>query len=453
MASDEPTSPSSVPSPPVARPWASIARGCAVGVGIGALGWLGWPLAVVAVGVAGGWVGWRRWEAERAIARLQAAAALRERELLGKAWYARTVLQSAFDAVMVVGSDNRVMDANPSVEQLFGVPHDVLNGAPLVELLPDLASAQDTPDGTVRMLGTHADGSQFEVDVQAVPLRSAGSPDLPWGRARIVAVREVPRVATRAQVLREAAELQRSRFVVEQRKRGQVLGLIGDGLREQLHQLHALTKSPRIGHQPLREVGDALQDQLELLWTLAMWERSGADPTLAPVDFGALVREVSAEVAPLARRRGSSLAVRVGDDLDEVVTDATVLRCAVRTVLLQALRTTREATVRVEAVRESGRDADWATLVVDDDQHRPLSIEAREAIQAAFDASEDASPPLDGRATVALARRLARSMGGHVMVGTHPTLGTTLTLRVPVNTARNRTPRSDRRGRRTAAPA
>ncbi|MEQ1568406.1 MAG: hypothetical protein ABMA64_22410 [Myxococcota bacterium] len=69
-------------------------------------------------------------------------------------------------------------------------------------------------------------------------------------------------------------------------------------------------------------------------------------------------------------------------------------------------------------------------------------------LQNAFDAvpivsGDGVSPPPDARAGVALARRLARALGGHVAVDSRSGVGTAISLRIPIEPGKvKRVPRS-----------
>ncbi|MEQ1505187.1 MAG: PAS domain S-box protein, partial [Myxococcota bacterium] len=378
--------------------------------------------APVVVGLAGWVAGWRRLDRERLDTQLRKGAEQKLRELASREWVTRSMLQNAFDAVLIVSGDGVVLDANVAAGRMFGNSGEGMVGFAIATLLPDhdrLGIPTDRwtdPHGVeLRTRAQHADGSVFPVDVHASPVDDR--------RIRLYTVREAStRMKQEERLVREAVATQRDKWVLEQRKRGLVLQMLGNGLRDSVDRMLAEVDA---AHPGMDDLLYGMLEQLDQLWTLAMWERSGASPTVGPVELAAVLREVVADVRVVADRQRNRLVTDVMDGVDEIVTDANLLACALRTIVLLALRRIQDATVRVEVVREPGRGTDWVTVFVEDDG-AALTTDQLDAIQAAFEVSEEASPPPDARAGVALARRLARALGGHVAVDSRSGVGTAI---------------------------
>ncbi|WP_051362192.1 EAL domain-containing protein [Solimonas soli] len=93
----------------------------------------------------------------------------------------RSLLESAPDAMVIIGSNGRIVLVNSQAERLFGYARDELLGQPAQLLLPQYAHDAQERDETAasslpQTAGTHAfqgrrrDGSEFFVDVSLSPL-------------------------------------------------------------------------------------------------------------------------------------------------------------------------------------------------------------------------------------------------------------------------------------------
>ena len=395
-----------------AIPWVIGLAARAAGAEWIEIGW--WALAALPLPASALFVRQHRRHSD-AVAALddtQRAAAHRERELLGRTWFARSVMDHAFEAVLIVGSDDRLMDANVAARTLFGISPEMVGGTPLSDLLPDLAADREAPlrdREEQRSVALHGDGSYFEVEVRSALLANGSAADLPWGRARLVMVREAPSRTVGARILKAAADLQRRQLTEARRQRGQILGLLAGGLRR-----HANALLARVV-RPLDDGGHGLLEQIEQLETFALWERAGADATPGPVEVPLAVADALRPVEAVARRRNNRLVVSVAQTLDEIVADGVLFRSAVRILALIALHGRSDAAIRIAAAPD--RTAGWIALTASDGRDR----------------AEPPSGPLpDDRAAVATARLLASALGGHLTI-TRQAGGASCTLRLPAD--------------------
>ena len=191
------------------------------------------------------------------------------------------------------------------------------------------------------------------------------------------------------------------------------------------------------GRREVAEVlteGYAILDRLELLWSLTMWERSAGDPTLLEVSVDGLFEHLSDVLVPLARRYGGQLEMSVASGAGAVITDGNQLAGAVRSLCVEALRRT-PGKVKVEVVREPGRDVDWLAVFVSGEGGFLGDLD-EERLARAFHSSEDVVPQQD--VGLALAHRLARRLGGHVGVDAEPGRPLAFLMRVPVDASRTK---------------
>lgn len=399
-----------------------------------------WPLATSALWLGGlGWLvgNWRR-EKDAAFDAYRRLVDEEFNEVAEREWINSNLVQTAFDAVLLTSDGGTVREANAMAGRIFGWPSDELIGQRLDDLLPGYGSFDESSGVEIRTaagepLGRewrsrarHADGSSFPVEVRRAELND---PDV-----GVLVVREAStRLKEEARAVRAAVDAQRDRAVVEQRRRGTALLDFGSTIRAELERI--------IGR------GEALRDEatvdaalaglraLERLWNLSMWERATSSPTWGPASMQAIVQDAIDAMGPIARRQGTSFTVHAAEGTDDIVTDVARLSCIVRNILGFACRHARGSDIRVQTLREPGRGTDWVALFAEF-TGEALPDDERARVLDAFSASESGPAIVgDQPSGLALAQRLARGMGGHVIVTSSEEGAIALSVRVPLDAA------------------
>lgn len=101
----------------------------------------------------------------------------------------RDVWDAAYDGMLIVGSDGRIIDANRRVTEMFGWPLLDLRGQPIEVLTPPalraahrgyrddfLTNPKPRPMGSgLRLTGFHRDGGEFPVEIGLAPMTDGTS--------------------------------------------------------------------------------------------------------------------------------------------------------------------------------------------------------------------------------------------------------------------------------------
>ena len=207
------------------------------------------------------------------------------------------IVELAPDGILVSDDDGRIMMANRHIEEMFGHSCETLVGAPVESLLPErLRGAHVThraryetapalrPMGVgLELLGCHADGSEFPIEVSLSPVATE------QGLATVVVIRDVTEQRALEREAREASALDHNeRIAVDLHDR--VIGhLFGCGL----------TLASVLGRNQLDEgITERLHDVLEEIDTVVQEIRNAVFARLAhepkPRRVGCLDPEISA---------------------------------------------------------------------------------------------------------------------------------------------------------------
>jgi signal transduction histidine kinase len=167
---------------------------------------------------------------------------------------------------------------------------------------------------------------------------------------------------------------------------------------------------------------------IEEILTFSRLEAGRETVEAEEVDLGAVVREASAIIEPLAAAKGIAFVVPEAAGLPPLVTDPRKLRQILVNLLGNAVKFTHEGSVTFAVERRDGS----VLLHVRD---TGIGVEARdlEIIFEAFRQVDDAKTRSASGTGLGLAvsRRLARLLGGDVTVESTPGVGSTFTVTLP----------------------
>jgi signal transduction histidine kinase len=153
-----------------------------------------------------------------------------------------------------------------------------------------------------------------------------------------------------------------------------------------------------------------------------------------PFDVAVVVREATATAARVVEQQENTLVVRCPDDVGTMVGDATKVRQILLNLLSNAGKFTQRGAVTLDVERREypGRGP-WIVMRVRD-SGVGMSEEQQSRLFQAFSQVESGPTRRHGGTGLglALSRRFARLMGGDIEVASEPGVGSTFTVRLPL---------------------
>jgi PAS domain S-box-containing protein len=334
----------------------------------------------------------------------------------------RSLLESAPDAVVVVGADGCIALVNRQTEELFGYAREELMGRPPGMLIPERLRAPSggyfsAAGSAFEMDGLRADGSEFPIDVTLSPLNTDE------GAMVYIAIRAI----TDRRLMED--ELRRSNHDLEQ-----FAYVASHDLSEPLRVISGFVEllSRRYGSQ-LDEEGERFIDFIvsgvermqTLIDDLLAYSRAGR-ATLDPreIDVAALVGDLLRALRPELEARGVDIQLGA---LPFVKAEKSLLRQVFQNLISNAVKfsDTEAPAVRISSERVPGA---WRFEVSDNGPG--VEPRYRERIFEMFQRLHGRDVPGSGIG-LAIVKRLVERHGGHVWVSDASPRGAMFNFTIP----------------------
>jgi signal transduction histidine kinase len=250
-------------------------------------------------------------------------------------------------------------------------------------------------------------------------------------------LREREQLLVEARALAEAASQHKSQFLasMSHELRTPLNAIIG--LTEMM-----ITSAARLGTEkalePLRRVNAAGTHLLSLInevLDLSKIEAGRLELNPEPVDLARLIDEVIGTAGQLAEKNQNRLIVEAHENLGALNADSMRLKQILLNLLSNACKFTKEGEVALR-VRKVADGRDWIELAVAD-TGIGLTAEQQAKLFQEFTQADSLTARRYGGTGLglALSRKLARMMGGDVIVASEPGKGSVFTVRLPAGPA------------------
>jgi PAS domain S-box-containing protein len=357
----------------------------------------------------------------------------------------RALMESAPDAMLGVGTDGSILLVNAEAEQLFGYGRAELLGQPVEVLLPAALAARHAahreaylenperrPMGAGQELaGRRKDGTEFPAEVSLSTIETDD------GQMVMAAVRDASDRRAFESALASARDLAEGAA----RSRQDFLATMSHEIRTPMNAVIGMTSllldssldpQQRDYLETVRTSGDHLLSLINDVLDYAKIDAGRLELEAVPFDVHEWLHSTVELMASQAHDKGLELAYDVDPAVpDGLVGDPARLRQILVNLLSNAVKFTEHGEVEVDVgVESADSDAVWLRMSVRD---TGIGIAAAD-LEGLFDpfAQADSSTTRVYGGTglgLAIVRRLARAMGGDVLLSSTPGEGTTATVR------------------------
>ena len=299
--------------------------------------------------------------------------------LSASAELARSALDAAPDAMIIIDRAGVIRFANHQVSSLFGYAHDDIIGQSVERLMPerfrrrhvehrvDYARAlRQRPMGQgLALFGLRRDGSEFPVEISLSPIQDKDR-DHVLVAAAIRDVTDRKRVEAELTFARESAE--RARELANEARESadranqaktRFLATASHDLRQPLQTLALLNGTLRrmISHENAEEVLSqqehaiaAMSRLLNALLDISKLESGAVKPEFSDFKMADLLEALGREFASLAASKG--LALRVESSADCAHSDRSLVEQVLKNLISNAIKYTRQGRVLLRSVRQ-----------------------------------------------------------------------------------------------------
>jgi PAS domain S-box-containing protein len=345
-----------------------------------------------------------------------------------------TIIDNMDDAILILDSNNRIVDINRSALQLLGKTPDNVIGHPAEEVLAGEQKLLEQLQQPLESAIIELSGSERAYEVSVTPLRNRHQET----SGRIITLHDVTALQETNRQLRIATE----KAEEATRLKSQFLATMSHELRTPLNAIIGYTQLQLMGlGGELNEMQHNYQERvlanshhlmklINDILDLSKIEAGRMEIIQEPFEVRPWLAEIIEENAVLAEEKGIEFKHIIADNMPEtIIGDAARLRQVVVNLISNAIKFTKEGMVSVSICPEANDT--WAIIVCDTGIGIPEH--KQETIFMEFH-QLDNSPTREYGGTglgLAIARRLVTTMGGTIRVSSTPGEGSTFTVTLP----------------------
>jgi PAS domain S-box-containing protein len=360
---------------------------------------------------------------------------------------ARSALDAAPDAMIIIDANGIIRYANRQVSALFGYPHDDVVGQAVEFLMPQrfrerhvghrrtyVEGVRARPMGIgLKLFGQRSDGTEFPVEISLSPVEDTS------GTLVAAAIRDVSdRKKVEAELIeaRQHADVARESADRANQAKSRFLATASHDLRQPLQSLSLLNGAlRRASADPEAREAVAQQEQaigamsrlLNTLLDISKLESGAVKPDPADFAVSALFEELRREFSGLASSKG--LTLRIAECEECAHSDRVLVEQILKNLVSNAIKYTPEGWV---SLRSSHPDPDSVRIEVHDTGVGIQPDHLRFIYDEFYQVGVPANSSRDGYGLgLSIVQRLVRLLGAELEVTSEPGKGSTFTLTLP----------------------
>jgi protein-histidine pros-kinase len=355
--------------------------------------------------------------------------------------YARSLLECAPDAMVIVNTKGEIRVTNVETERLFGYTRDELIGRPVEMLIPPrfhprTAFFADSQTGQMgvgsELFGQRKDGAEFPVEISLSPMEGEDGP------LATASIRDVTKQKLVENRLREAniqlagANRAKDKFLANMSHElrtplNAILGFTGTLLMKLPGPLNAeQERQLSVVRTNSRHLLSLINDLLDL----ARIESGKMKLTIEDIDCEALLDDVAVALHPLAEERGIELRVEPPMAPTTVHCDRRAIRQILINLANNAIKFTDDGGVSLSLSRH---EPEALTILAVADTGRGIKAEDQRLLFEAFEqfGAEDATPYEGAGLGLHICQTLAAALGGSISFQSELGVGSTFSIELP----------------------
>ncbi|MEQ5871317.1 response regulator [Sagittula sp. NFXS13] len=358
-----------------------------------------------------------------------------------------TIIATSLDAVVAVGSDDRIVEWNGAAERVFGYTNGEAIGADMADLIVPqqfeqmhrramrrfirTGEARIVGRGIIQLEARRKDGTIFPVDLS---LAEAQSPD---GAIFVAFIRDISDRVRGEQALKTA----RDRAIAGEKQKAELLAVMSHEMRTPLNGIlgtldlfHAdgLEAENRRYLRIIRQSGELLLAHVNDVLDISRLDADKMSLNTTRFDLVALLEQVVESQTELARAQGNHLVLSPpSPELHHVYSDPDRLRQILLNLVSNAIKFTRDGQVTIEADCSEGLSQVELRVI---DSGVGISATDLERIFDDF-VTIDSSYSRRHAGTglgLGISQRLATALGGELGAESEPGDGSVFWLRLPM---------------------
>ena len=397
-----------------------------------------------------------------------------EDELRSREEQYRGIFESGTNALLILGDDGRIVQANPAASQLFRYDIEELAGRELASLVTDpgffphfRATIHAEGRYNAEMLGVAKDGVRYHVEIRGSRFRFqnvdhllAIVTDITEQKLAQLALRaahdelegrvrdrtaELERVNDQLQLVNEKLVVARDHAIDASKAKSAFLANMTHELRTPLNAIIGYSElieeeSHESATMNLADIGKIRAAARHLLALIddildvSKIEAGKMELFVEPFDARELLDEVVATIVPLASRTNTDLKIDRPPALGSLHTDRTKLKQVALNLLSNACKFTHEGEVRLSVHRIRSAGSEWLHLEVQDSGIGIATDRLEELFQPFRQADESTTRKYGGTGLgLSISRHYCQMMHGSIHARSAPGTGSTFTVRIPVD--------------------